>query len=246
MNQTRQLKQTLKQVLRGRDVTYRELAGALHLSEATVKRMLAGGTLTLQRLERICEILEINLYDLVRQGRQEAEQPRELSLEQEEALARDLKLFMVFHLLLNGWTVPEILADYALSQTELIRLLVRLDRLKLIELLPQDRVRLRCARRLAWRPDGPVRQVYQGRIIQEFFAAAPGEVWFEVKELSPAALGLMHRKLQRIAAEFDELAEADAMLPRTERISVGLALACRPWALQATAALRRKKSSSGG
>ena len=91
-----------------------------------------------------------------------------------------------------------------------------------------------------------MRQVYQGHIIQELFAAAPGVVRFEVKELSPSALGLTCRKLRRIATEFDELADADAMLPRKDTISVRLAIACRPRALRATAALRRKKSPSGG
>ena len=50
----------------------------------------------------------------------------------------------------------------------------------------------------------------------------------------------MRRRLDRLAAEFNELAELDGILPRRERVSVGLALACRPWVLSATAALRRR------
>ena len=47
------------------------------------------------------------------------------------------------------------------------------------------------------------------------------------------------KMLDRIAAEFNETAELETTLPRRERLSVGIALVCRPWTFSATAALRR-------
>ena len=59
------------------------------------------------------------------------------------------------------------------------------------------------------------------------------------RTLPRASLALMQRKLDRLAAKFNETAELEATLPRRERLSVGIALVCRPWTFSATAALRR-------
>lgn len=244
MDQSSQLKQEIKRVLKARGMSYRELARAMRLSEASIKRMLAGGTLTLLRLDEICEVLDLDFFELARNSRRHAALPRELGIGQEEALARDARLLTVFHLLLNDWSAREILDEYAIAETDLVRLLARLDRLKLIELLPGNRVRLRCARPLAWRAGGPVRRALEEYIVQVVRAAArsPGEAWLEVKELSAASLQLVRLRLQRLSAEFDDLAQADAALPRSERASVAIALVCRPW-LPPAAVTPRKKNT---
>jgi transcriptional regulator with XRE-family HTH domain len=244
MAQAEQLVAALRRALRARGITHRQLAGALRVSEPTVKRMFSGRAVTLDRLEAACGLAGVDLYELARMAGREAALPRELTPEQEEALARDARLLTVFHLLLSEWTAAEILADYALAEAELVRLLARLERLGLIELAPGNRVRLRCARHVDWRRDGPVRRAYAERVLREFLppgdAGAAADLRFEVRELSAASLAAMRRRLDRLAAEFNELAELDGTLPRRERVSVGLALACRPWVLSATAALRRR------
>jgi transcriptional regulator with XRE-family HTH domain len=248
MAQTDQIVAALRRVLKARGFTHRRLADALGVSEPTVKRMFGRRSVTLGRLEAVCELAGVDLYELARMAHREAGLPRELSVEQEDALARDARLLTVFHLLLSEWTVPEILADYALTEAELVRLLVRLERLGLIELAPGNRVRLRCARHVDWRRDGPVRRAYAERVLKEFLpsgTAGAEDLRFEVRELSAASLALVRRRLERLAAEFNELAELDGTLPRRERTSVGLALACRPWVLSATAALRRRERTPG-
>jgi transcriptional regulator with XRE-family HTH domain len=248
MAQTDQIVAALRRVLKARGFTHRRLADALGVSEPTVKRMFGRRSVTLGRLEAVCELAGVDLYELARMAHREAGLPRELSVEQEDALACDARLLTVFHLLLSEWTVPEILADYALTEAELVRLLVRLERLGLIELAPGNRVRLRCARHVDWRRDGPVRRAYAERVLKEFLpsgAAGTEDLRFEVRELSAASLALVRRRLERLAAEFNELAELDGTLPRRERTSVGLALACRPWVLSATAALRRRERTPG-
>jgi DNA-binding Xre family transcriptional regulator len=242
VSQSAQLKQAVKRVLKTRGMSYRVLARELRLSEVSVKRMLAGGTLTLQRLEKICAVLDLDFFELAKYCRQEETANRELGLEQEEILARDPKLLTLFHLLLNDWTVRDILADYDITEAEVVRLLVQLDRLKLIDLLPGNRVRLRCGRPLAWRAGGPVRRSLEKHIVQGVLAAArsPGEAWLEVKELSEASLRLMRSRIQRLSIEADDLAQADAALPNSERLSVGIACVCRPWTLPTTE-LRKKR-----
>jgi hypothetical protein len=48
------------------------------------------------------------------------------------------------------------------------------------------------------------------------------------------------RKVEALAREFADLAALDASLPDTERRSMGMLLALRPWVFSMYAGLRRK------
>ncbi len=245
MTGTRELTAALKRCLKSRGMTYAALARELQLSEASVKRLFAGGGFTLTRVEQICRVLEIDLYDLARLAHGEEAVANELTVEQEQALARDPRLLVVFHLLLNDWRPAQICAEYDLSMAESTRLLVALDRLQLIHLLPGSEVRLRTTRQLSWRRDGPIRRAYQASVLGEFFAssfAGSGELLrFEAQELSSASRAVIRRKLERLAREFSELAEIDAALPSQERESVGLVLALRPFVASMFQQMRRRR-----
>src|SRR3546814_688732 len=141
-----QLLRALKQVLKLRGMRYSDLARGLGVSEPTVKRMLSTGRIDLARLERICGLLDIDLFELVRVARGARAEREHLEPVQEEALAADPRLLLVFHLLGNDWKVPAIRREFGLDVPEMTLLLARLDRLRLVELLPRERVR-RCASR---------------------------------------------------------------------------------------------------
>lgn len=250
MSQTQQLTAALKQCLKAKGITYADLALELGLSEASVKRIFSRGDLSLGRLETVCRKVEIDFYDLARLARNRDAASETLTAEQEQALARDARLLTVLHLLLNDWTFQEILAEYALTEAELVRMLVRLDRLRVIELAPRNRVRLRCPKHLAWRPGGAVWATHERRVLEEFFGAdfvdARAHRHFEVRELSPESLAVLRRKLDKLAAEFNELAEMDSVLRPSERVSVGLVAACRLWTFSISHALRRRATPRPG
>ena len=234
MRQTTQLLDALKRCLKARGLNYRNVAEALDLSEASVKRIFSERTFSLTRLEDVCGLLDMNIYELAKLTKMRSEEEvTELSLDQEAPLARDSALLTYYYLLLNGWKPARIARRYGLKELEQTRVLVRLDRLKLIELLPKNRVRLLTARRIAWRKNGPVRRLYERQVKTQFLGAGFGaqdEVLnFETGELTDASIKLMGRKLERLAAEFDELAELDLNAPQERKKSVGLMLAFRPW-----------------
>lgn len=94
---------SLKAIMKSRQVTYRDLARQIRLSEASVKRIFSRSTLTLARLDEICKALEVSMSEVVRlAGEQSADTPELLTLEQENALAADPKLLTCFYLLANG------------------------------------------------------------------------------------------------------------------------------------------------
>jgi DNA-binding Xre family transcriptional regulator len=234
----------LKQALKARNLRYTDLAQALGLSEASIKRCLSQSTLTLSRLEKICAVLDLDLFDLMRLSRRADEEPRQLSLQQERALAADAQMLSLFHLVASGWSFAEIRAEFEINERTLSRQLARLDRLRLIELGVGNRVRLRVPARFTWRNNGPVKRLHSSAATSEFlagdFAGREELRRLEVKELSETSLAQLRRKLERLASEFNQLAEFDAALPATKRRSVGMVLAVKPWVFSLLGALRRK------
>src|SRR5690606_23856386 len=241
---------TLKQVLRQRGMRYADLAAGLGVSEPTVKRMLSTGRIDLTRLERICGLLEIDLFELVRLARGARGQRGHLAPAQERALAAEPRLLLVFHLLCNDWTVPAIRREFGLGGPEATLLLARLDRLGLVELLPRDRVRLRVARDFEWREDGPVRrryaQVATGEFLRDAFAGRDALLVMEVRELGDSSVAVLRRKLEHLAVEYREMAALDATLPPARRRSVGMLLALRPWVFSLLDSLRGPESGERG
>src|SRR5689334_23805467 len=122
MGQAAALIGALKQVLKARGYTYARVARGLGVSEATVKRVFAARTFTLQRLEQICTLLGIGITDLARMVAHGEETPTQLTLRQEKELVSDPKLLLVAVHALNHWTLEELVAQYALTKAECIRL----------------------------------------------------------------------------------------------------------------------------
>lgn len=238
--------EALKASVRGRGLTYAQLAARLGVSEPTVKRMFSRRAFTLARIEQILRVLDLELYDVARMSRARGSGPTELTLEQENALARDERLLSVFWLVLNDWTFAELLDEYAITKPELTLLFARLAKLQLIDWGVGERARLRVARDFRWRAAGPVKKAYGRRVVQEFlkarFDGATELMRFEARDLSEGSVTLIRRRLERVAAEFNELAELDATLPARRRTGFGLLVGCRPWEFWAMNALKKRKS----
>ena len=234
MHEPSELIDALKKVLRAKGITYRDIAESLKLSEASIKRTFAEKSFTLQRLSAICQVAELNIYELARlAAHQDRNRSTTLSMEQETELASEPKLLAYFYLLINGWQPHRIKRRLAISEAMSTRLLTRLHRLELIELHARNRVRLLTSRTIAWRKSGPVRRLYEQQVKTEFldssFESADSALRFETAELSDASIQLISRKIEKLVKEFDELVELDMALPAEKKRSVGCMLALRPW-----------------
>lgn len=236
----------LKASVRARGMTYAQLSRKLSVSEPTVKRMFSRRAFTLARIEQILRVLDLELYDVARMSRARGEGPTELTLEQENALAKDERLLSVFWLLLNERTFADILENYAITKAQLTLLFARLARLQLIDWGAAERARLRVARDFRWRAAGPVKKAYGRRVVQEFvkgrFESGAELLRFDARDVSEESATLIRRRLERVAAEFNELAELDATLPTRKRTGFGLLVGCRPWEFWAMNALKKRKA----
>ena len=249
---TREIVETLKKVLKARGMTYAELARALRVSTPTVKRLFSQRSFTLERLEEILRVLEIDFYELARMSHGRSSGPAELSPEQETALAKDARLFSVFWLLTNEWGFNEIAEEFRISGAQLTAYFARLDRLRLIDWRPGNRVRLRVPKHYVWRAGGPLRKAYGLKVITEFMRSrfdSPLDAFhFEAQELSGESAVVVKRRLERVAAEINELVEMDASVPAKKndaqkRVTLGVLLACRPWSISIVHALRADADS---
>lgn len=245
MAQTKALVGALKQVLKSRSITYAEVARRLGMSEASVKRVFATQRFTLDRLDRICDALGIEITDLAKIVEHEAERVTQLTLEQEREIVADPKLMLVAVHALNHWTLGEIVEHYTISKTECIRLLARLDRLRVIDLLPNNRIRLIVGRNFSWRPDGPFQRHFRNQLEANFFASrfdGRGEhLAFVSGMLSRNSNAVIQQHTRRLEAEFTELHNQDASLPLGERFGTSLLVAMRPWIPEVFRKMRRKQ-----
>jgi transcriptional regulator with XRE-family HTH domain len=239
--------EALKRCLRARGMTYAQLARAVGLSEPSVKRMFSRGTFTLARLDEILSVLELDLYEVARMSRGADSGPIEMTVEQEVALAKDERLLSVFWLVQNGWRFADIVTEFSISKAELTLAFGRLARLKLVDWGTGERVRLRLPKDFRWRAGGPVKKAYGRRVTQEFLQArfdAPLELLrFESREMSAESAAVLKRRVERVVAECNDLAELDASAPADRRIGVALLVACRPWEFSVVNALKRRKSA---
>jgi len=140
MARSKQIIDAVKVALKQQNITYRVLAEKLAISESTVKQMFANSNFSLNRLDAICELLELDINALLELSETLEDRVTVLSIEQEQALVADSKLLVVGYCLVNHWKVEEIVARYDIGETEIISLLARLDKMRLIELQPNNRV----------------------------------------------------------------------------------------------------------
>jgi len=244
MAQTQALVGALKQVLKSRSVTYAEIARRLAMSEASIKRVFAKQSFTLERLDRICGVIGIEITDLAKIVEHEAERVTQLSLEQEREIVADPKLMLVAVHTLNHWTLDEIVDRYTISRTECIRLLARLDRLRIIDLLPNNRFRVIVGRNFAWRPDGPLQKYFRNQLEANFFGSrfdGRGEhLAFVSGMLSRNSNAVIQQHMRRLEAEFTELHNQDSALPLEERFGTSFLIAMRPWIPEVFKKMQRK------
>jgi hypothetical protein len=243
MTETDALIDGLKRALRARGLTYAHVGKKLRLSEASIKRLFSKGGFSLERFEQACALAGTSVLELAKEAAKESEAVSQLTLEQERAIMRDRKLLLVAVCALNHLDVEDIVSLYQLSKADCVRLLLELQKIRFLELLPENKIRLRVTHTFTWLPNGPIQQYFKAKAQNEYFAAhfdKPAETMLLVNAmLTPQSIALMNSKLRRLANEMAELHEEHKRLRMGERRSVTLLLALRPWELQDFTDLRR-------
>jgi transcriptional regulator with XRE-family HTH domain len=243
MTTTASLIAILKDELKAAHLTYADLAVRLKMSESSVKRMLARADMPLSRIDAICTVLKIDFTELARRVAESQPLMSELSLAQEKSLVADRKLLLVAICVLSQWTMEQILAAYRLTEAEVVRHLVQLDRIGIIELRPLNRYRLKLAKTFRWRAHGPLMEFFRENALLDYFSGGfdhEAEALILVhgsigKSVAPALL----ERMQRVAQDFAHQHQTDQKLPAHHRKGYTLLLAMRSWDYEVFEQFRR-------
>jgi transcriptional regulator with XRE-family HTH domain len=236
----------IKTRLKAQGISYHRLAELIGVSEPTVKRDLARGNFSLQRLDRICGALGVSVADLVQPA--EHAPMMELSEQQEQALVTNPRALVVTYLIANDWKFDEIVSAFQLDENQLVSLLLKLDELRIVDFHPPKRMRKLTARNFSWRRDGAVQEYFLRRVIPEFFNArfdSPGDEFrFVGGLLSSSSMLRLQASIRRFAADYEQLAHQDARLPLEERHGCSAILALRSWEYSEFSKLRRNEPAT--
>ncbi len=233
----------LKRELKARDLTYASLAQRIDMSEASIKRMLTNGRLGLDQLDAILLATGIDWTDLVQAGLNNEALLERLPFNQETALVANPTLFTVAVCAMNSVPAEAILAEFTLTEAELVQAFGKLDRMGFLSLQANNKYSLKLSRTFAWIPNGPIQGFFREHasdyLSREFTRS--GESFQVVNVLlSQASSQKITQRLRDVAQEINALHLADSRLPYTEKVAQTMLLALRPWLPPALRALRQK------
>jgi len=246
MAQTKLIISTLKKTLKLHGKTYADVAKHLELSEASVKRMFAQEAFSLNRLDAICSMMNMEITELMQMVNEStARQITELNDEQEKQLVSDIELLLITISVINHYTLDDLLQAYTFTETQCIQHLAALDRLNIIELLPNNKIKIKVSPNFKWRNNGHIQRFFRENIETEFFNskfAQPQEKLIVLNGmLSQESNVIFQRKFERLAREFDEMANSDSTLPLGDRMGYSSVLAVRDWRFSVFDRFQRNK-----
>ena len=188
-------------------------------------------------------MLNLEIADLVHQMEKNIDLTTQLSMDQERELVADIKLLLMAHFLMSKLTFLDIIRIYDISETEGIQLLAKLDRMKIIELQPGNRVKLMISKNFELIPNGPIQRFYEQKVQSEFFNSTFGghgeyRVFVSGMFSRPANAELI-KKIKHLAYDANELKSESDSLPLDEKFGCSLIMAVRPWEVKLFDQLRR-------
>lgn len=233
---------TLKRLLKARGITYGELATRIDMSEASVKRMFSQKNFTLQRLDEILSASGIE-FDELSAAQGAPSLISQLTLAQEREIIGDPRLLVVAVSAMNHIAFDDIVQFYDLSEVEVTRYLLRLDKIGFLELLPNNRVKLLIARTFGWIPNGPIQSYFRHEAAADYLDSrfdGPDEVMRLVNVmLSKQSASALLERLKQVAAEFSQQHQHETRLPLEQRHAISFIVAARPWVPRAFKSLLR-------
>jgi hypothetical protein len=184
----------------------------------------------------------VDLAELARGLPRQSRLVNHLTQAQEEELMSDPALLLVAVCALQQMRAEEIVEIYELTDARCLELLLRLERIGILELHEKNRIRLRISRTFSWIPDGPIMRYVKSQMPHFFehaFGAATELMRMISVRVSAEAQVALLRQIEQIAREYSEQHNADARLPLQQREPVSVLLAVRSWEPALFKALRR-------
>lgn len=212
----------LQDALRARGMTYADLGAAMDLSEPTIKRIFATRDVKLSRLIQICDVLCVPLADVTEAAGRERPTASRLPAATEAGLARDPMLFY-FYILLRDLRAQDYIARiFGLTDDQVFRIGMALERLGLAQVESGGRIQLLSHAPVQFRHDGPLMPLLKQvnlRFIAHTISAPPDEtnLFFTVsRRMRPETAKLIRKDIEELTRKIAELARQDQLMTPEE------------------------------
>lgn len=205
----------LREKLRAKGLHYRDVARRLGVSEGTVKRYFAGKGLGLPVLEKLVDVLDLDLLALLVMAQQANQTGPGLSRGQRAALSKSRVAFMVFHFLSIGLTPAQIAREFDLHQ-QMNGILTQLQDLGLIRRLANGGVKTLASPVLEEKFAGQVvyRKMRKANVTRRFLAKIDFQnercEWINsVARLSPESVVHLRELMERFSRDVLAMTKGD-------------------------------------
>lgn len=229
----------LKTVLKNKGFTYNTLAEGMGVSEVTIKRVFSPkeGQYS-QRLFEICEHLDISLFDVVDLAKSSCAKKFRLNKEQEEYFTDNISELALFREIYRKRPLNQIKEKWNLSQKELFSKLLIFEKLKLIEVLPGDEVKVLPTGTLDIGLNSPLEIKLRTVLTDRFIASFHGHIderetvfLNSELEMAPATFKNMMKEIREVSLRYCQISFRDkSLLPQEKLQSIRWCFAMTPYA----------------
>ncbi len=131
--ETQQILKALKLILKNKKMNYTDLSNQLGLSESGLKKMMTSNDISIHRLNKICQIIDISMIDLLKLSQTQVIENIEFTDRQTALLLKDSFALMIFWMLTIERKSPlEIKKSEKISAADFQKILYKLESVDLI------------------------------------------------------------------------------------------------------------------
>jgi DNA-binding CsgD family transcriptional regulator len=178
--ESERIRSALKEVLDKKGIRYKEIAKALSLSVPRFKTLMSKGNLSLERVMKICDFLDMSFYDLTDLARNKmSENQQYLTEEQESYLLKHPSAARYYIEIMNGKSPEQIARVFGLTERSDKHYLSTMEMMGLIQKRGK-RIKLKNGVPLGPRPGGALANY----LLRSYSATVPRLVKSEISILA--------------------------------------------------------------
>ena len=189
--------------------------------------------------------MDLELTDLIHLYEENKRKVSHLSLKQEQTLVSDMRLLLIAVCVRNHWNFEDIVQHYDFTRAQCVKYLLQLEKLGLIQVLPENRIKLLVAEDFRWLSKGPIETFFEETMQADFLASSftkdSERRVFLSGSVSHASQEYLMQKLEQFAQDFAMVHRQDCKLPVQRRSHIAVVLAMRQWEFKAFKQLKKQK-----
>ncbi len=218
----KQAMQLIKARAKSQGLTQEVLAKRLGVSLPTIKRWYGGGTITLESLGLLVNQMGLTLTEVFSSIENASTPTFQYTDEQERFFSSNPDYLAYFDNLLRGYSPDHIQRKFKLPERECVSYLSKLDKMKLIEWLPKNKVRLLVTGEPVWKTGGALVTKLRKDIFESFLESeSKVHSHFFLHDYLPEDKDELTRKLQELI-EFSKRANSRAKFKIDKSKPMGL------------------------